>query len=229
MYEYERKQSPGGIVYIQERPTGNQYGEVLGGIAWGTEKRRPFIYVVGVSAFKEPILNQHTFHVLAEHEARDLNDLFIKSLEFKHHFCIRDLYGDVSQDVMMNALYEFDNRRERDNQVEPLSPAPNSELPNAKIIYLDLIRRLTNPRCRRLDFLKIPAFQVSSEAMEFPSMMALGYALSVLDTWEPKEASKRNPSKCDTFFEIFREEKRKPDDPYEGEPVGGSGIYFPVF
>lgn len=166
-----------------------------------------------------------------------MENLFLRAINAQREFAIDDFYTNIKDEINMAYYYAFDQQRREKNyeSIKSLQDAPSSGSPDSQVFYSQLIKRYSRQgRGKLLQFHKesrlprlLENISLDSIREEIPPLMALGYILSKLSEWRPpKGDSPRNPSECNSKFNIF-DDGKKPD-PY-GEPVGGSGMNFPVF
>jgi hypothetical protein len=234
---FEKKLFHDDTIYFFNPETKQEFGLIIGSLAWPTERRNGFEIIGGVGFSEDISLGGYPIQILAEYEGRDLESLFIQAVNLQREYSIDDFFTNLNDKINMDYFYIFDQRRreKKFESIKSLQPAPSSGLPDSKIFYSQLLRKYTRQGRRLLQFHKgspLPQFleNISLEGIkeEYPVLMSLGYVLAVLDQWRPQKGdNKRNPDKCDSDFKIF-DDGKKPD-PYRGEPIGGLGMDFSIF
>ena len=187
-----------GKKYFEDEESKAKYRRIVSGFAWPGGK--PGVIVVVAEDLNEDLsLNVHNLRVLAEAEDSNVEELLRKCVEFRKHYRVEGFYGDANNKPMMSFLRQFnENLSQKDVQSLWLQNAPFVDDIKAFEFYVHTIKNHLNPDKKTLHFfegsrlsgylMELPPEEVKSAGVsDYPSIAALGYAISYLDTYGPSK------------------------------------------
>ena len=196
----EKKIYTDGEPYYFNTETTEKYGEIVGGLAW-PETTEGFLVIAAVDFFEDTELGVRHIRVLKEATESDIDTFLKYALELQKHFspfmgAIR-FYGDTTSLSMMELLDQF-NRDRRHRGLDPfyLTEAPQLKDPKKNEFYARLIRKYTQPGRKSLHFCNtgLPSYlmglwpdEINENVLDHTPVAALGYAVPVLSTWNPRK------------------------------------------
>ena len=179
----------GGWV-IYDKDTQKEYARFVGGLSWPTSNKKGWLVVLSEDREPDTTLEKRHIRVQTEFESINPEALIKRAYEYTKSFPDSEFYTDTSNRAMGEFLSEFEF---------PFYPqaAPLCDDVHSFDYYLSLIRKLTIPGKKLLHFgnSKLPgllnvlpadARMTNSKANNYPSFLALSYALSAMDSYNPE-------------------------------------------
>ena len=200
----EKKIYTDGEPYYFNTETMEEYGEIVGGLAW-PETKEGYLVIAAVDLFENNQMEARPIRVLTKCTESTVDLLLKRALELQKHFSpftqTIKFYGDTTSLAMMEVLDQF-NRDRRYRRLDPfyLTEAPKLKDTDKHEVYAHLIKKYTQPAAKILHFCdtSLPRYlvglfrdEISKRVLDHPPLAALGYALAVLDTWKPRKKEKR--------------------------------------
>jgi hypothetical protein len=179
-------------VYFVNRETKQEYRRIIGGISWPTAAKAGFAVVLGEDRFLDKTLGKHHLRVLAEYEHENPTELLRRCAEFEKLYQVTVWYGDPTNQPMMDFLA-------RSGFSVYVTQAPYLDDPRVFDFYVKLIQQRTafssktlhlgeesklRNYCEKVSPDKVD-FGLLQASQEYPAVLALGFAVSAMDTWKP--------------------------------------------
>lgn len=210
----EKKIGCDGAVYWIDAETKQEYSRIVAGLQWPGRKRG-FCCVLGESEIKDPVTQSRNFYVLAEIEDVGVQTFIEKMHEAAGLYCLSDFYGDASDRMGSEFLYQFNLQLQGRRQVGFYISRP--PLFGEKQCFPHLCQAIfSHLRAGRKTLHFGPASKLPSYLLEFgqeqlrggkpedfPAIAALGYALTALSTWTASPQDRRTGQAAITDYDVF--------------------------
>jgi hypothetical protein len=155
--------------------------------------------------------------ILADTRTNSVESLFVRAVQYQKVFAMDMFYGNTEDQEMMTLLYDFNLRRE-DTGLPTLKNFNQARFLDQKQC-IQIITRYSQQKLLRKGgnfLLRLTGINPDTVTGDYPDILALGYALSILSDWKPEKTDKpRNPQGI-SEFDVFAEGKKNPQ--------GGNGI-----
>lgn len=185
----------GGRGYLLDTRDGAKYRAIAGALEWPSE-RPGAVIVVGVALSKDPQLGTYKMRVLAAEEETGVTALVKRALALREDYLAAEWYGNPLSPLMQLVIPMNDQLRMLGKPEFWLVEAHWSRDPKAFGYYVAAIKDFLERRVldlgtdspvssRLLELSPEGLGQISVE--DFPTIAALAYAVTSLDTFRPWE------------------------------------------
>ena len=194
------KAIPGEAAHYLDKDTKAKYNRLIGGIAWPHSGQPAFALVLSEGQGETPY-----FKVLLGHEDHNALKLLETCKALEVEYPRLTWYGDASNRMMMQVLYEFNKGKEIEDKFK-FQGAPFAGKPGNSGYYLPLIIEMIKLEKKRLSagvYPKLanmlnnldPETHLNKDVAEFPPLAALSYAVAYLLTYKGTVGLSRLPKK----------------------------------
>src|SRR4030042_1036364 len=190
----------GGKVCWLDRLAGRGDGQVAGGIGWARPPQPGFLVVVGEEARRQLETGRRVLWVLAEHEARQMSEMYRLYRELSEAFGLQEWYGNPKNKAMMHLFRSQQQEIQGETQL-PLvvMGGPYHDHPQGLLFYVQTVDELTQSGRKLLFFgeksvlpaniINLAPEQLTGQAEDYPPIAALGYAVSAMRLYGPAPAA----------------------------------------
>ncbi|MFC1888953.1 hypothetical protein ACFL4G_04270 [Thermodesulfobacteriota bacterium] len=188
---------PHGITFYQDKEANAEYRRIIGGLAWPGVKPG-FAVVVGEDLEEDTELKVHHMRVLAEAEEFDIGDLFSRCLTLRGEWKVGRWYGDPYNRPLMEIFRQLNKPlfERKEPRLYPVQ-APHVDDPKSFEFCIQMIKKHLHPSRKALHFgesriksylAEFPMEEFTSAgASDYPAIAALGYAVSALSIYPPRQ------------------------------------------